>query len=259
MSFHANDQVSSPLQFNAILAIRILPAGVFILKTRSAEVHPIPIALGGHDFPIARHTFSQCTFREVQLTECDKHSQGGQTVEVGIAASAYDVVLGLLLYRFTVSIPSAGPAPLASLDVRLVGVYPIGGSMSLRIFPAGALPRSNEGDEESQQLIVDQYSHITLTRRDVPTLTQSRGGSPLGSGSFVAAHCLGKQGMRAVWIQRSRARMIWQLVGCRLPALGRHDKMALAVELEGSVISSAESYDLRGENYMPMSYESREN
>lgn len=83
--------------------------------------------------------------------------------------------------------------------------------------------------------------------------------------AFVSALALGPQGFRAIWVERSKGSLEKRVVVCDLPRLhpppsGDHDTILTDQDgvrlLEGKVVYSTVSYDLRGKLF---SYQSADN
>jgi hypothetical protein len=258
------------MQFTTILAMRFLSTSIMVFKTRSLELHPLSLALGESvEHPPLRNAFPDCTFREVQISDpiYQTHSQDAKTISLKVLA--YDVMLGLFLFDVFVDIPTRTSRLVPSLDVRLVGVYSVGGRLEIlpvsatqNTAPPGSPRRGELGDGRDtptpegvypSRSIFDQYSHVRFHHTSSLPNPYMPGRST-GSTVFVAAHSLGSQGLRAVWIQRSRLTMTWDVVGCKLPLRLHKPEVRTAEELDAKVVSSTRSYDLRGTSHLTLIY-----
>jgi hypothetical protein len=173
------------------------------------------------------------------------------------------------------SAPTEMPLPSALLNVECVGVYPMSDNIDVgAIFPL-RIPSStpeSEADVEtwSQSPVPSPLPTPTPTALFVPLagnaalrngLTTSpnfsdgyriTAGQAASSRGFVSAFNLGPQGRRAAWVERRRGTTVREVVvwakenGSREDFAGEELNRRGYVGLEGKVVFSQGSYDLRG-------------
>lgn len=228
-----------------------------VFKTRSLEFHPIPSSLTGYsyvlDFPVLRHPFPNSTFRTVGISK-PKYTSGSVSTLMSFSLLAYDVMLGLFHFIADLHIPNEDSDTLPWLDVHLVGVN----DMIDRVDTSPAQsPLSTPSRSLSIQepRIVDPSESPTPHSSQPPlTITNQNTKlhfhhthSPSSSHAFVSSLALGLQGMRAIWVSRSRGSLVREVIACDLSGLqpGKTE-FELPVELDGKPIHSARSPDLRG-------------
>ncbi|KAJ3718740.1 hypothetical protein C8R42DRAFT_674455 [Lentinula raphanica] len=265
--------------FTTILSLRILSDKyVFVFKTRSIELYPLPEAtthrrhniVNEHSSrPLLKHVFPSYNFRDVQISDVEievSNKDGssepifeGTRYKLKILAS--DIIQGLFFFIVTISIPLT-QGEIATLDVNLAAIYALANHIPLRSSASrrSQLSRKSTSSRTESSMANESYRFQLFSGPATPT-------SPRTS-SFVSAYALGTQGMRAVWIERRRGTTEKEIITCRLnaprltsPGLsildsdldssssnGDHGDDGLGVlpqALDGQVVYSSISYDLR--------------
>jgi len=182
-------------------------------------------------------SFSQPATTRGFISEEEKHE---------VTFFAYDVIQGLFHYTVRIMIPPISAEMLPSLDVHLIGVYPLWlGLPGTNLF-VGALFRSPHRRANCSISELTNAPHSPTMGGNTSNSSWDRGGQPdTGSRSFLSAFSLGSQGKRAVWVQRKTSS-----TGREVQVWSRENPlfdMGGPVEIERQVIYSSESYDLRGE------------
>lgn len=221
---------------------------MFVIKTHSMELHPLPPKFQTHtatrlELPVLRHefpnsTFNAITFSSPQYTTSPTDTDTESTLAISLSFLAYDVSLGLFHFVIDIVIPPHGSIDGPSLVVQLKAVY----SMDIQ-YPVTAWspPKRTCADFQGS-------TRIWSSQQAVNDNVESR--------RYISALALGPQGMRAVWLVRFRNTLVKEIVVSDLtgPA-GSSGGEAISLdgvmidsgmELEGSTVYSAQSYDLRG-------------
>jgi hypothetical protein len=200
-----------------------------------------------------KHTFPSMVFRDAafsQPTTTRNPVSEEETHEVTLFA--YDVIQGLFHYTVRIKIPPISSEWLPSLDVHLIGVYPLSVGLANTDLFVGLLSRL-------PRRRVTSISELSNTPHSpTPTLglggnasnsRRDRGGQPDSNSSrgFLSSYSLGMQGKRAIWVERKRSSTVREVqVWSRENPLFDVDG---PVEIERQIIYSSESYDLRGKYF----------
>ncbi len=223
--------------YTAINAIRLFGPYMVIFKTRSIELHPLPAqfhrAPCTGDMPVIKHTFSN-TYRNYAMSGPDNSGLPSTTFSL----FASDLIQGLFHYTIHISLNTDD---FPTLRVTLNGVHSLS-NLLYRQNPA--CHPTMQGSTYHQRSTVASYSRKS-------TVTDTLG---LNKG-FVSAYSLGTQGMRAVWMERSRENMLREVVAARLHL---EDIMELeeayhVPDIEATVVREMRSVDLKGEFITGMS------
>lgn len=244
--------LSISLQFTTILSLRLLDQYILVFKTRSIELHPIFNA-GYNVTPptVLRHDLPSYNFRDGHISDVEQSrcfSQGEKCFTARILAS--DLIQGLFYFVANVSVPTTSSLQSPLLDVRLTAVYAMVNLIPLHI------------SSNSQQLNNNSNNNFVGPVEMAMGTTSSLEHERRSSSSFVATYAMGSQGIRAIWIERSRKTALKQIVACRLipndeesdsfsalkqPEGSSDPSNGIPYALDGHVIHSIQSYDLRGE------------
>ena len=224
------------IQYTTINSLQIIGPYLFVLKTRSAEIHPLPQGFlpescGSSALPIARHQFRTYNFRAFYLTDIE-------TLEESYVVKflASDVIQGLFFFRATINIPSDGHND-PSLIVETLCVYPMAAGIPVRQPEVRSGETTYGADAGSQERLALNTGHVR---------------SPF----FVSACSLGPQGKRGIWVERRRGVMDKNIVACRFtPETSQRndiesDDSDIPVLLTGQVVHTLRSYDLNGECFL---------
>ncbi|KAF9266714.1 hypothetical protein L218DRAFT_745280 [Marasmius fiardii PR-910] len=214
--------------YTTIHSVELAGPYMLVLKTRSVEVHPLPLQFcatkPSRPLPILRHDFRTYSFRDFRLGEVEKT---GDCYIVKFLAS--DVVQGLFYFSSTITIPS-DPQEDPSLRIDLLYVYPIAPTIRVRRLTTHDNVASSE---ETTERLVLHTGHVR---------------SPF----FVSAFAMGSQGMRGVWIERRRGTMAKHIVTCRFNIdMGEEEEEERDVDgsdvpifLDGRVVHTFKSFNL---------------
>jgi len=157
---------------------------------------------------------------------------------------AYDIIQGLFHYTVRIMIPPISSEMLPSLDVHLIGIYPLSVGLPSTDLFVGPLSRSPHRRANCSISELTNAPHPPTLGGNTSNSRWDRGGQPdTGSRGFLSAYSLGSQGKRAVWVERKRSSTVREVqVWSRENPLF---DMSGPVEIERQVIYSSESYDLR--------------
>ncbi|KZT21191.1 hypothetical protein NEOLEDRAFT_1181949 [Neolentinus lepideus HHB14362 ss-1] len=218
--------------WNGIVGVRFCEAYILCVKTRSVELYPLPplpISSASSTSaprirPVTSRAFPNTTFRGVSISHPQLRHDGSFPSWM-VSFLAYDVLRGLFHYQVTIELPESG---LPLLTVTLAGVHAM-----------TSLVRSPS----------------------ISALAAEISGRNTGRG-FVSACCLGPEGKRGVWIERTRGSTkrsvmvfsattplgapirettLWEN---ELDPEGRF--MVDGAEIDGRPVFEIGSYDLRG-------------
>jgi len=187
------------------------------------------------------------TFRDVSFSDCS-HSRNriSETDTYTTTLFAYDVIQGLFQYVVQLTLSSDLSTLPPSLQVTLIGIYPLVMVYSGRI---AALP--------SMETTTTTLKNPTIIHPAIfgsSPLHQSRNASEGNTRGFVSTHAMGPQGRRAIWIERKRSSTVREVqVWSKEPSLtgdsdSASDGVSFPAEIERRVVYSVNSYDLRGVN-----------
>lgn len=173
-------------------------------------------------------------------------SQSEKCFTVRILAS--DLVQGLFYFVVNVSVSTTPNLQPPLLDVQLTAVYAMVNLIPLHI-------KSNSQQHTNGNNINNFIGPVETAMGTGTSLEYGR------RSSFVATFAMGSQGIRAIWIERSRKTTLKQIVACCLilndedsgsflalkEPEGNVDPNGIPHALNGHIIHSIQSYDLRGE------------
>ncbi|KAF8799248.1 hypothetical protein BYT27DRAFT_7202411 [Phlegmacium glaucopus] len=242
--------------WNGIIAIHFMGSYMLIFKTRSIELHDFMSLLNSSKpstWPSLRHLFPM-TFRDVSFSNCS-HSRNhiSETDTYTTTLFAYDVIQGLFQYVVQLTLSSELSTFPPSLQVTLIGIYPLVMAYTGRI----AAPSSMESTTTTLTNPTITYpanfgssldhSHVI----GLSSLPRSRNTSDGNTRGFVSAHAMGPQGRRAIWIERKRSSVkrevqVWSQEPSSTGDLdSASDGVSIPSEIERRVVYSVNSCDLR--------------
>ncbi|KAJ8095026.1 hypothetical protein PM082_010244 [Marasmius tenuissimus] len=216
--------------YTTIHALKVIDPYLFVLKTRSVELHPLPQGLllescRTISFPVLRHQFRTYNFRAFYLTDIETREDS-----YVLKFLASDVIQGLFLFRAIVTIPSDDQND-PTLTVETLYVYPMAPGIPVRRSGPSPDKAALVADAGPQERLVHNTGHVR---------------SPF----FISACALGPQGKRGVWIERRRGVMDKNIVACRFtPETLQRDNADsedpdLPILLAGQIVHTLRSYDL---------------
>ena len=220
---------------------------VLIFRLRSVEFHDFRSFLPldspkSSTWPSLSHMFPM-TFRDVSFSDCShSHNRISDTDTYTTTLFAYDAIQGIFQYVIQFTLSSEPPPLPLSPQVTLVGVYPLKIAHSGRL----AAPTSMESTTMSSITTPVVYPPSFNLSLDV-TLSpfhQSRNTSEGNTRGFVSAHTIGRQGKRAIWIERKRSNTVREVqVWSKQPTLGDLNSVS---QIPQRTVYSVNSHDLRG-------------
>ncbi|KIK51071.1 hypothetical protein GYMLUDRAFT_89152 [Collybiopsis luxurians FD-317 M1] len=225
--------------FTTILSLRCLDKHIFVFKTRSIELHPLPDfdsdskARSPSPLPLAlRHNFPSYNFREVRISEVEAEERPAERYQrYTLRMLASDIIQGLFYFVVDVTVPY-GYLESPLLDIHLTAIYAMTTHIPLPVRPARSRGDKHFRSERISRPIFDSPPSTrgpsSIRPREMfesRAMSRSGPGSGSGSGSdrdpsrtssFVSTYAMGSQGMRAFWVERRRGTTLKQIVSCQL-------------------------------------------
>lgn len=206
---------------------------ILIFTAKSIELHDF-VSLLRHGtsepstWPPLKYYFPM-TFRDVSLSDCSySRSHISETDTYTTSFFAYDMIQGLFQYVVQLTLPFEPSALPPSVQVTLMGIYPLGRF-------AGLTPMQTASFNSSQE----QSYLMRLASR------QSRNASNDSTRGFIIAHAIGPQAMRGVWIERKRSSPLREIQVWSKQALSSDlDSVSMSPEIERRVVYSVN--DMKG-------------
>jgi hypothetical protein len=260
-------------QWNGTIDVRLVTPYILVFKTRSVELYPLtPMFAGTHTesdtnyvtasphLPRLVHRFSSTTFRDIScsdlLPSTDGNSKGTKSIRLCFLAD--DVLQGVFQYMVHIRYPiTSYPTSLASLDVDCIGVYAMANNINL----AAVRPLRANNKLTSPLLATTAESPApspistpspTPQRPSLPGLfghSTAHGVPNPSSRGFVSAVALGPQGKRAVWVERKRGSTMREVFVWGMDqGFDDKDLFTQNIEMDGKVVYTVGSYDLRGDS-----------
>ncbi|KAF5384599.1 hypothetical protein D9757_007456 [Collybiopsis confluens] len=232
--------------FTTVLALRCLDKCIFVFKTRSIELYPMPDSDADPQPTLSpstlRHSFPSYNFREVRISDVEAEQCPAESYNrYTLALLASDVIQGLFHFTVNITVPYES-FEQSLLEVHLTAIHAMvnniplhghpgagpGSTLTTRLWFSNSSESAHPNPSESS---APSSSSATPTPRSTSTMDElhpspnflrrlhdSHGVSTSGrlTSSFVAAYAMGSQGMRAIWVERRRGDTMRRIVSCQL-------------------------------------------
>ncbi|KIY45009.1 hypothetical protein FISHEDRAFT_77037 [Fistulina hepatica ATCC 64428] len=222
--------------WNGVLSMKFIPPYLFVFRTRSADIYPLP---GNSSLRMLSYPFIDISVRSVTVSDAVySRSVTNDATVISLSTLAYDIMHGMSRFVFTINIPDETPE-LASWNVDTSTVYYMAETRT--VDTPQTLSRSPPYHLFSCQRPLSHSSWPPLrTSPFAPGAVASSQAAGAASASpaagargFISAHVLGRQDERAVWVRRWRGSTVREICAWE-KRTGQH-----------AIVYQHTSYDLR--------------